>query len=203
VTPSWCLFTIFQVDVEQNLCVKYAPVTANDGTWIQTEDVDYIYSRLLWLTVNSVITIAKFISVGSHFVLNGALQLEQSIALTLRALHWINEIIPRGSVFMQQTLGVRFDSPPTSREMECGIVSDCVVYQYTCFDSFTFTTPSHIQCGCHWTTLITCWHLVFCTLLTFLLAFIWDLPDMRCYPVPACRISGHFSLSTSSSGGTG
>jgi len=32
------------LDVEQNICVKYVQVTANDCTWIQTEDGNYIFS---------------------------------------------------------------------------------------------------------------------------------------------------------------
>jgi len=65
------------MDVEQNLCIKYVPVTANDCTCIETKDGDYIYSRFLCFSVNSVMIIVKIIFVGSHFVLNGTLQLEQ------------------------------------------------------------------------------------------------------------------------------
>jgi len=41
-------------------------------------------------------------SVGSRFVLNEALQLEQSVALTFGALQRVNWIVLHGSVFVQQ-----------------------------------------------------------------------------------------------------
>jgi len=49
VTSPRRLFTFFKIYVgsEQNLCVQYVPVTADDGAWIQTEDGDYIYSIFL------------------------------------------------------------------------------------------------------------------------------------------------------------
>jgi len=48
-------------------------------TWISTEDGYYIYSRFLLFSVNSVVIHRQnniVISVGSHFVLIRALQLE-------------------------------------------------------------------------------------------------------------------------------
>jgi len=41
-------------------------------------------------------------SVGSHFVLNVALQLQQSIELKFGALQWVSQMVSCGSVFMQQ-----------------------------------------------------------------------------------------------------
>jgi len=54
VTSPWRLFTFLEMDVEQNFCIKYVPDAGNDRTWIQTEDGEYIYSRFLWLTANSI-----------------------------------------------------------------------------------------------------------------------------------------------------
>jgi len=47
-----------------------------------------------------------FISVGSHFVLNGSFQLELSAALTFGALHRVNWNGSQGSVFMQHAPAV-------------------------------------------------------------------------------------------------
>jgi len=57
VTSLWRLFTFYNLDVEQyvNKTIKYVPVTGNNGTWIQTDDGDYIYL----IFINSVIIIDK------------------------------------------------------------------------------------------------------------------------------------------------
>jgi len=55
------------------------------------------------------------ISVDSRFVLNGALQLEQSIALTFAALHRVNWNGPCGSVFVQQAPD---NKPPIGTEAQ-------------------------------------------------------------------------------------
>jgi len=44
-------------------------------------------------------------------ILNGALQMEQSVALTFGVLHWVNWIIPRGLMFVQQAQGSSLVSP--------------------------------------------------------------------------------------------
>jgi len=61
VTSPCRSFTFFKMDVKQNLFVKYVPVTANNCTWIRTEDTDNIYCTFLQLTVNWVIIIDKTI----------------------------------------------------------------------------------------------------------------------------------------------
>jgi len=63
VMSPWHLFTFYKTDAEQYFCIKYVSVTGDDGTWIQTEEGDYDYSRLLWFSANrdSVIIIHKII----------------------------------------------------------------------------------------------------------------------------------------------
>jgi len=69
------------MDIKQNLCVKYVPVTGDEEALIQTENTDYIYSRRLLSSVNNAV-----FSAGRHFVLNEALRLECSIEITVCAM---------------------------------------------------------------------------------------------------------------------